>query len=251
MALCTSSSVGSPATITAYPTYCSESRATNRAGTGGERHPYYPVLSRDGLTTLLSNTNAPATSDRNQTRRRIRDNRNTISIEKRRLAESQVAKRLLNMASFRRAHHVSIYFAIDGECSLQKFMVRATRSDKQFYAPVIRDENLCFALLRPGITMKLNRFGIPEPSDGPYINARSLDLVLTPLVAFDDRGCRLGMGGGYYDRSFHFLRQRATWLKPKLIGVGFELQHLSSIDMASWDVRLWSAVTEKSCRYFF
>ena len=55
-------------------------------------------------------------------------------------------------------------------------MTYATRSNKQFYAPVVRDENLRFALLKPGATMELNRFGILEPDDSPYIDARSFDL---------------------------------------------------------------------------
>jgi len=199
----------------------------------------------------LSKINAATTSNRNQARHRIRDKRNAISTKQRNLAESQIAERLLNMESFRRADHISIYLAIDGECSLQKFMAYATRSNKRFYAPVVRDESLRFALLNPDATMRLNRFGIPEPRDSSYIDARSLDLVLTPLVAFDDRGYRLGMGGGYYDQCFKFLKQRTRWFKPKLIGVGFELQHIPSIDNEPWDVRLWSAITEKTCRYFF
>ena len=155
------------------------------------------------------------------------------------------------MTSFQRARHVSVYFAMDGEPSLEQFMNRAAARNKQLYAPVVQGKNIRFALLRRNETMKLNRFGIPEPSEGQYIDARSLDLVLTPLVAFDKQGGRLGMGGGYYDRRFQFLQPRRTWLKPKLIGVGFELQHMLRISAESWDVRLWCAVTEKNSYYFY
>ncbi len=107
-----------------------------------------------------------------------------------------------------------------------------------------------FGLVRRDVAMERNPFGILEPSAGPFIDARSLDLVLTPLVAFDDRGIRLGMGGGFYDRCFKFLRIRTAWCKPKLVGVGFEHQHLPSIRAASWDVRLSCAITE-AAKYFF
>ena len=143
-----------------------------------------------------------------------------------------------------------LYFAIDGELSLEAFIAGAERRNKQLYAPVLRGDNLRFAALRPGVTLKPNRFGILEPPGGPYIDVRSLDLVLTPVVAFDDRGTRLGMGGGFYDRCFQFLRSRSAWRKPKLIGVGYECQHLSNIDAEAWDVRLWCAVTEADTYYF-
>ena len=167
----------------------------------------------------------------------MRDKRNAISTKQRNLAESQIAERLLNMESFRRADHISIYLAIDGECSLQKFMAYARRSNKRFYAPVVRDESLRFALLNPDATMRLNRFGIPEPRDSSYIDARSLDLVLTPLVAFDDRGYRLGMGGGYYDR---FLAQVAA----TKIGIVNEQLLIDKIPHTDHDITMDFVVTE-------
>ena len=199
----------------------------------------------------MSNASIPADLDRYQVRQRIRNQRNTITEDKRRRAETQLADRLLRMTSFQRARHVSVYFAMDGELSLEKFMDRASRCNKQLYAPVIQGKDIRFILLQRNVTMKLNRFGIPEPPEGPCIDARSLDLVLTPLVAFDNHGDRLGMGGGYYDRHFQFLQTRRTWIKPKLIGIGFELQHVRSISAEPWDVRLWSAVTEKNSYYFY
>lgn len=148
------------------------------------------------------------------------------------------------MPAYRRARHIGIYLAADGECSLQEFIHRTRNSDKYFYAPVIEGESLRFAQLDSNSTLKPNRFGIPEPREGRYIDSRSLNLVLTPLVAFDDLGSRLGMGGGFYDREFQFLQHRTNWLRPKLIGIGFELQHVRRIESSPWDVRLWSAVTE-------
>ena len=129
-------------------------------------------------------------------------------------------------------------------------MEGAARSNKRLYAPVLRGKRLRFAALRRGMTLTPNRFGILEPAGGPYFDARSLDLVLTPLVAFDDHGVRLGMGSGYYDRCFQFLRLRSVWSKPKLIGVGYEHQHLPNIDANAWDVRLWCAVTESNTYHF-
>ena len=68
--------------------------------------------------------------------------------------------------------------------------------------------------------------------------------MLTPLVAFDDHGVRVGVGRGYYDRCFRFLRHRAHWRRPKLLGVAYELQRVPPLVPSSWDVPLWGVVTE-------
>ena len=74
--------------------------------------------------------------------------------------------------------------------------------------------------------------------------------MLTPLVAFNCRGTRLGMGKGYYDRSFGFLTRRMRWVRPKLVGVGFAFQAVQSIVAQPWDVRLWAAVTDAGAHTF-
>jgi 5-formyltetrahydrofolate cyclo-ligase len=89
-----------------------------------------------------------------------------------------------------------------------------------------------------------------EPKLGARVDARELDLVLTPLVAFDERGVRLGVGRGYYDRTFKFLRHRSHWRRPKLLGVAYELQLVGPLTPSSWDVPLWGVVTEDRVRRF-
>ncbi|MEE8093948.1 MAG: 5-formyltetrahydrofolate cyclo-ligase [Gammaproteobacteria bacterium] len=198
----------------------------------------------------MPDTSLNSNHERSEQRQLIRDRRKAVPGPQKSQAELRLAQRLWQLAPYQRARHLSIYFAVDGELSLEAFMVGAERRNKQLYAPVLRGDSLRFAALRRGVPLQPNRFGILEPADGPYIDARSLDLVLTPLVAFDDQGVRLGMGGGFYDRCFRFLRSRSAWWKPKLIGVGYESQHVPSIDAEAWDVRLWCAVTETDTYYF-
>ena len=74
---------------------------------------------------------------------------------------------------------------------------------------------------------------------------RELDLILAPLVGFDTHGNRLGMGGGYYDRTFAYLKHRLHWQKPRLIGLAYELQRVADLANHAWDVPLQSVVTEQ------
>jgi 5-formyltetrahydrofolate cyclo-ligase len=115
---------------------------------------------------------------------------------------------------------------------------------------VLHGLTMTFAELEPGATLSANFFGIMEPQLGGRIDPRDLDLVLTPLVAFDDRGVRLGVGRGYYDRAFKFLRHRSHWRRPKLLGVAYELQRVGPLTPSSWDVPLWGVVTETEVRRF-
>ena len=73
------------------------------------------------------------------------------------------------------------------------------------------------------------------------IDPRWLDLVLVPLVGFDARGHRLGMGAGLYDRHFAFLRHRRAWRRPRLLGLAFEAQKVARLAEAAHDVPLWTA----------
>ena len=100
--------------------------------------------------------------------------------------------------------------------------------------------------------MAPNRFGIPEP-DLPAASrcpVLALDLVLVPLVAFDEAGNRLGMGGGFYDRTFRYLRHRTCWRRPHLVGIAYDAQRVPAIDARRWDVPLDAVVTETALHRF-
>ena len=83
-----------------------------------------------------------------------------------------------------------------------------------------------------------------------------MDLVLAPLVAFDEQGNRMGMGGGFYDRALQHLKSTNTGslkrrpLKPKVIGIAHELQKVANLHSQSWDITLNAIVTEKRLSYF-
>jgi 5-formyltetrahydrofolate cyclo-ligase len=106
---------------------------------------------------------------------------------------------------------------------------------------------MTFVALAPGSTARRNRYGIEEPAATTrYLVPVGLDVVLVPVVGYDRRGNRLGMGAGFYDRA---LRRRLdagrTWRRPWLVGVAFACQELPGIAASPWDVPLDLIVTEQ------
>ena len=145
---------------------------------------------------------------------------------------------------------MAVYLAVDGEADPAAIAVDALARGQRVYAPVLHRETLRFARLTADTPLQENRFGILEPATAACIDPRQLDVVLAPLVAFDDSGTRIGMGGGYYDRCFSFLRERTRWLRPKLIGLAYEFQRQRTIPRSAWDIPLWAAVTEQGTYRF-
>ena len=90
-----------------------------------------------------------------------------------------------------------------------------------------------------------NQFGISEPEfkHAVHIQSRFLSTVFMPLVAFDEKGNRMGMGGGFYDRTFQFKTTSAT-NTPKLIGLAYECQKVESLPTEAWDIPMHGAATE-------
>jgi 5-formyltetrahydrofolate cyclo-ligase len=187
---------------------------------------------------------------RPQLRRLLRHNRRALSPAEQRQAAKGLYRQLAQNPLFRRARHLSLYLPMDGEIDPRLLLRAAQKRGKTTYLPVLSAwprTKMVFQRVRPGEKFKPNRFRIPEPR----INARrqrkiwTLDLVLMPLVGFDPEGGRLGMGGGFYDRSLAYLARRKTWRKPILLGLAHECQKVAKLAVASWDVPLAGTVTDK------
>ncbi len=161
-----------------------------------------------------------------------------------------VERRLRSFLPYQRSSRIAFYLSNDGEIDPQRLMRSALQAGKQVFLPVLRRQAsalLWFVEYRPGDRLLTNRFGIAEP----HLRARSqtppwgLDAILLPLVAFDHRGNRLGMGGGFYDRTLAYKRQRLSWNPPLLIGMAHEFQRLAALPKQSWDIPLDLIVTEQ------
>ena len=145
-----------------------------------------------------------------------------------------------------RGRHVAAYVALPEEPDLAEALTALARRGVQLYLPRItsfRRRRLAF--VSAGGERRVNRFGIAEPPPGARARpATRLDIVLLPLVGFDAKGARLGMGGGYYDRALAFRRHRRAGPRPRLIGIAFACQQVDALPVAAHDVRLDAVITE-------
>jgi 5-formyltetrahydrofolate cyclo-ligase len=160
-------------------------------------------------------------------------------------AAQQVAARLHALPHLPSQGFAAGYWAVGGEIALHAWQV-ALPPGLVYCLPVLQEGGLLrFAPWRPGDALSTNRFGIPEPDVPPteLIAPQDLALAVMPLVGFDDRCHRLGMGGGWYDRSFA-TREASQSPLPLLVGVGFEVQRVDRLTPAAWDVRLDAVCTE-------
>jgi len=187
-------------------------------------------------------------SSKQDIRRHMRRKRRALNAGDRARASAGVAAALGKLHMFRAAGRVAVFAANDGEIDLEPTTRRYPT--KRYFLPVVPPpgrRRMLFAPLGPATSFHRNRYGILEP-DVPVtamVSARQVDLVLAPLVAFDRRGGRIGMGGGYYDATFEFLGSRSRWERPRMVGVAFSFQEVPLIEGDPWDIPLSAVVTEQ------
>lgn len=191
----------------------------------------------------------PEQSSRSDIRKALRLRRRSLSQTQQKQAAEQMAQHLLASPALYRARHIAIYLANDGEIDPAPYLRAGRCRGIRFYLPVLhpfRNGHMVFTPFTESTTLRPNRFGIPEPvfNGNCYRPAWALDAVLLPLVGFDLEGGRLGMGGGFYDRTFAFVR-RTPRLAPKLIGLAHEIQRVVRLPIEPWDIPLQGIVTEQ------
>lgn len=184
-------------------------------------------------------------------RRKLRQARRALSPLQQRLAARALYRQLAQHPLFRRARHIALYLPNDGEIDPRPLLRAAQRRGKATYLPVLSPwpcTKMVFQRIRARDTLRPNRFRILEPRRNPaqQRKAWALDLMLMPLVGFDRHGGRLGMGGGFYDRSLAYRQRRKNWHKPTLLGLAHECQQVERLALASWDVPLAATVTDRA-----
>lgn len=184
-----------------------------------------------------------------QLRTQIKSRRSQLSVEEQAALSRLIADRLCAQSFFQKAKSIAVYLPVQGEVDTRLITENAKQSGKRCYLPVLSpddEHHLCFQPFDENTQFVSNRFKIPEPKfeASRVIAPQDLDLVITPLVAFDKACNRLGMGLGFYDRTFAFLLTKPRADRPLLCGLAYDFQETESTDPQAWDVSLDYLVTE-------
>ena len=182
-------------------------------------------------------------------RKTLRRRRNALDRAHQQRAAENLLAQLHTLPAFQQSECIALYFANDGEIDPAAVLQWSLAHGKRCYVPVITDGKrsaLRFAEVTEHTRFQRNRFGIKEPAvpADQLIDAGKLDLVLLPLVGFDQRGNRIGMGGGFYDTTFAFKKTSPQSL-PRLVGLAHETQRVDSIDAEHWDIPISAVVTDQ------
>lgn len=151
-----------------------------------------------------------------------------------------IIEHLLSSTLWAQAKNIALYLPFNNEIDLQALLLQ----DKNFYLPSIANKSMQFHRYQIDIPLVTTSFGLRQPRFHPQLPKPNLDLCLMPLLAFDQQGNRLGMGGGFYDRYFENNSDTI------LVGVAHAIQHVNKLPTASWDVKLNAIVTEQGLKKY-
>jgi 5-formyltetrahydrofolate cyclo-ligase len=190
---------------------------------------------------------------KSELRRRYRAARAELPSQTRQQAERRALQKALSAGLLLKGKRWGAYLPFGSEFDVTGIANQLLCMRKQVFVPILPlrpARPLRFVRLQKNQRLVCNRHNITEPFSWNRINARQLDVLLVPLVAFDDRGVRLGMGGGYYDATLAYLKNRRHLHKPTLIGMAYACQQAPDLPAEPWDIRLDAMLTENGLRFF-
>lgn len=174
-----------------------------------------------------------------QIRKDKRATRQSIPNEQKQQKSAVICQQVITHPRYQAATKISAYLAMPEEVSVVTIIKDAWENGKTVYLPVVMGwgKPLKFAPYHKDSELIPDSLGIKIPAvdSSAYIDADELDFVVTPLVAFDKNRNRIGMGGGFYDRTFAFTEHSEQTF---LAGVAFsEQQSDELINENDWDIK--------------
>ncbi len=208
-----------------------------------------------GETPLPYMPNTPDSPDKAVLRRQLRSLRKEIDAPRRHAAARSLVRRALRHRLLGRGKRIGIYMPAKNEIDVLPLLNRALVMQAACFLPIVPAKGrkrMWFSQVGDHPAWQLNRYGIPEylHPTAKQVRAQYLDILFLPLLGFDSRGYRLGMGGGYYDASLNYLKRFRHWRRPRVIGVAFAAQEVRRVPEDAWDMPLDAVLTEQVFKRF-
>lgn len=181
--------------------------------------------------------------DKSDLRKKYRECRREQSTDQKYHAENQIIRFFLSHIDYKNKN-IALYFAKKEELNVSLLVKHLWKENINVFLPVMNSEEMTlhFAAYRENTVMKENVYGIDEPECVSILSPKELDIVLLPMLAFNRQGQRLGMGKGYYDRTFAFRQNNR--IKPLLIGIAYANQESEELIADEWDIPVDVIITE-------
>ena len=177
-------------------------------------------------------------------RKEISLKRKNLSKKERLDSEKSLVQLWESVGGSYKTNKVALYMPINGEVTTNALISYFFSNASKCFLPVISNdvENklIDFALFEEQSRLVKNRFGIPEPNKSKIIDLNQLDIIFLPCVCFDSRGNRIGMGGGFYDKTLSYLSKKE---KTKLIILAYDFQEVESCLPESHDIKADACLT--------
>ena len=177
-------------------------------------------------------------------RTEVRQRRKQLTQQQQQVFALQATQRIASHPKVQQAKTLSVFLSFDGELDTAPLIDRLWQDGKKLCLPVLHpftEGHLLFLNYRPDSKLVRNRLNILEPELDvrEILPLDQLDIILTPLVAFDSAGQRLGMGGGFYDRTLQHWREKG----PYPIGIAHDCQQVDTLPTEEWDIPLPEILT--------
>lgn len=190
---------------------------------------------------------------RNALRQTFRERRRKLSKQAQQQAQQAIVNRLIDLAWLKPGQRIAVYKTNDGELATDALIDYCWQQNIQLYLPVLHPftaGHLLFIEYTPNSVMQANGYGIAEPmlDVRKVLPLAHLDILFTPLVAFDQAGNRIGMGGGFYDRTLSQLT--AGNMRTKVVGLAHSIQQSISLPTEAWDIPLPYILTPDALHQF-
>jgi len=182
--------------------------------------------------------------EKNRLKEEFRNNilsaRKSLSIEEKNVLDDKIYKKLISSQYYNNCNIVFVYVSFGKEVDTLKIISKLLEDNKVVCVPKVINKKDGMKAIRINSLdeLKVGYYNILEPTGIEEVDPENIELCLIPGLAFDNKGGRIGYGGGFYDR---FLCRVSS--KTKLIALAYKFQILEDIPMDDYDIRIQGIIT--------